>query len=71
MFVGVAAFLGSEVVLSSVVSGWVLVGVVPSCNGIPKVWVAVVFLMAIVWMLPFMEIFIAIPVSFLPAVCRW
>ena len=27
-----------------------------SCNGIPKVWVGVVSLMAIVWMLPFVQI---------------
>ena len=26
------------------------------CNGIPKVWVGVVSLMAIVWMLPFVQI---------------
>ena len=28
-----------------------------SCNGIPKVWVGVVSLMAIVWMLPWVQIY--------------
>ena len=31
-------------------------GCMQSCNGIPKVWVGVVSLMAIVWMLPLVQI---------------